>query len=1039
MRMNWCGVLLVGAAVFGVAEAVRAQGGAGGQTVLIEAETFEGKGAGADSGPRRIVWGENDYKANFANANLSRQAGCQLGKVSPGTGAMETRRVVDVPADGVYRLLVRYEAPFGFDYGFEVTVKQGGKTFTRTFGKPESRKLWPFGEGMKSEVVWDWSANENIVWEGDDFEMKLEKGTATVTMCAVTAAEGRAQANRNIDCLILTSDLEGLKLRLEKETNMPLASWLTQAGDLWMRVTNKNATTALKVTIPEMAVPGPGEKREAVVVDVGAGETSGWVEVGGMLQTFTPGRWTLSAASPKPAKGAAAEPEWVVEFGGPAAGGPVSQKRFEVKGRALELAYEASLRDVGVEKGIKPIRDVLFGYLAELEKVNAPGKPATKVAVSGISFGYRQGDDEYNAAVDRFNAMLGLNAASGRGGKVVKAEPTAGVILPFGKSSREKMKETLEAMKAKDQLAGVAGFMIGSETANNLFAGAESDDGGYREFLKARGVKPSDLYAEFGEDWSRVLDQRHQMGARKQSLSERYYGELFDHELRVREVLKVSDALREFVPDALVAINFNSYMVPAEKGAPCLGPTFAFATAFRKKALTLPWVQDYMFWMPVGFHGMQFLNVDLMRAGIRHYPKQAMAASVMPQSPGNNPRAWRRMFYGHMAHGVNRFDLFQISPIQVGNPRYHVTDERMFAEIKRVTHELGTFDDLLVDSKVGAADVGFYFSEHGDVLGSWRGVEGMGKRAMYAGLKLANVPLDVVIEDDLYDGTLEKYKALVVMDAHVSEKAAAALKKWTEKGGLVIAGPPAVDSETSAAQPRGAWETMLGVRRTDLAFDEREEGKEFSWYQMQDLMNRKAIAESRPPGDRDAGLSVKTSAYIEGRAFELAKDGVGLAWFAVLGTKFHPNVSIVGTRREDGSYKTVTYGFWPGLQAFKSDRPIGRYEDFQTPGFKTITEILDPSVKALVKHMRERAMGVAKARVVNGEFIETGWVESKNGVVVPVIDWGNEAVKRKVTLELTGVGSGWKAFDACGRELKIEAGGRVTVEVDGAGCVVLRR
>jgi hypothetical protein len=1027
-----------------------------GQTLLIEAETFEPLGGMV----KRIAWGENDYKANFANANLSRQAGVQLGKVTRttvddhvGDSAFVT---VNVPEDGVYRLLVRYEAPFGFDYGFEVKVRQGGKEIKRSFGRAESKKLWPFGEGMKPEVVWDWGANENIVWEGSDFEVPLKKGEALLVMAAENSSGGhRPQANRNIDCVVLTSDVEGLKLRLEKETNMPLASWLTQKGDLWARVTNKNEKVGVKVTFADKGAVVPGHAREPVVVNVAGGGTSEWVEVGGLLSTFAQGRWTVNAELEKKQK---ASPEVVIEFSQmkgviaehphpnppPEGEGIRGVRRFEMRGGILELAYEPNIRDVGLEKGIKPIQEVLYGYLSELEKVATQGKPPVKVPVSAISFAYRPGDTAYNAKVDRFNELLGINAASGRGGARGDAQAPGGVIMPFSRTTPERIKETLEILKGKGTLGNVSGFMIGSETANNLFPGVGSD-AGFRAFLKARGVSPEAFDPDTKGDWERVTWQQRDPDKHEPSPSREYYRELYGHELRIAEVKKVSDALKAYVPEALVAINFNSYMVPSEKGAPCLGPTYSFARVFREKALTLPWIQDYMFWMPNGFHGMQFLNVDLMRAGIRHYPKQAMAACVMPQSPGNNPRSWRRMFYGHMAHGVNRFDLFQIAPIQVGNQRYHVTDGRMFAEIRRVTHELGTFEDLLLDSKVAASDVGFYFSEHGDALGSWHGQAGLGKGAMYGGLKLANAPVDVVIEEDLFDGTLDKYKVLVVSDFHVSPKAVAAMKAWTEKGGLVVGrvdhGMYEGNGETCADGP---YLDMLGCKTTGASHMGPEE-RTFMWgsgqarFYQQEMMNQEFIGVTEPFDRANPGVGAQTRFGMRSTVLSAVPGASAVAGYA-----WRDNgASIVATKRADGSYKTLVYGFSPGLQGFKSDRPMGRYDDFQTPGHMTVTQMLDGAIAGLVGYMRGKGMGVAKARVVDLKFIETGWVESKDGVVVPVIDWGNEPVKRVVRLELGLAGvEGWKAFDQSGKELKLEAvGGKVfcEVEVDGAGAVVLRR
>ncbi len=1020
----------------------------GATTFVIEGEDFIRT---ERSSALPIKWGQNLYKANFANAFLSRQAA--LGMGTPGRGAPSgpwATATVIIPAAGEYRVLARYEAPYHFEYMFQVNISQNGKTFKKFYGRPGCIKLWPFGEGLKDEVVWEWGANENIVWEGHDFIVPLEPGPAVISVTN-SSASAQCTAGVTIDCFLFTTDAAGLQARIEKETNLPLASWLTQTGEVWARVVNQSSTSALKVTFSDQVSPGPGEKREPLVLDVGPGETSQWVDAGALLPTFVDTRWPIQAASVKPEKGAAPAPEGYVEFGLPSAKGPVPGVRFDLKGPSLELVARPNIKAVGLADGIFPITRVLSDYLADLEKLQVPGKPPVKVPLTAISFPYRQGDAQYNQAVDRFNALLGLNHTASRG-KAPDAAAPGGTIIPFGLSTSEKMKETLEAMKAKGQLQGVAGFMIGSETSNNLFPGPAKDDEGFREFLKSMGVLPAQVTGNEKSTWADVMYMRNRADKHLSTPEQIYFDALYDQELRLRETQRATDILRQFVPDALVAINFNSYMVDSERGAPCLGPTYAFAESLRRKALTLPWIQDYLFLMPMGWHGMQFLNVDLMRAGIRHYPRQAMAASIMPQSPGNNPRSWRRMFYGHMAHGINRFDLFQIVPLPVGNTRYHVSDTRMFREIRTVAYELGTFEDKLVGSKVAPAEVGFFFSRAGDISGCWQPPFATAKLAMYAGLKLANVPVDAVIEDDLYDGTLEKYKVLIICDPVVSLNAVKAISKWLDKGGLLVAGPfvgtdrpdaPILQLLRCAKGPHmlvtsngvvNAAEVLKGAQTQPAGG-----GYPSLRFYQQDLVDIPAarIFSEYVPG---AGGRLNGGGLGIYHSMVPLKAGTGAK--AVAQFKGAAGASIVITQHPDQTYRTIAYGFAPGVQRISHPIPIGR-SDANGSAHRTVTEILDPSIEELVRELRSFDIAMPRVKARTSAMVETAWIDSPAGILIPVIDWNNESDPREITLEFKlDNAESWTAADHAGRPVALniqENNVTATIKIDGAGALALTR
>ena len=85
---------------------------------------------------------------------------------------------------------------------------------------------------------------------------------------------------------------------------------------------------------------------------------------------------------------------------------------------------------------------------------------------------------------------------------------------------------------------------------------------------------------------------------------------------------------------------------------------------FRSGAMTMPWSEDYIWPIPVGTQQMNFLNLDLFRAAIADRPEAKIHFYVMAHSPGTTPNAWRRQFYGDLAHGMQIVNLYELRPVQ---------------------------------------------------------------------------------------------------------------------------------------------------------------------------------------------------------------------------------------------------------------------------------------------------------------------------------------------------------------------------------------
>ncbi|MHB0939164.1 MAG: hypothetical protein ACYC6A_22460 [Armatimonadota bacterium] len=337
-------------------------------TIFCEAEEFTVTKLGWQARP----WGENYYAATFANSFLSRKA--FLGAPEQLKKDAAATLTVDVKQPGKYLVLVRYEACYRFETQFTVKVAQGGKTVLfRKYGARDNVKIWAFRQGLQKEVGWSWGAVENVVWEGHDAYAQLKPGKATITLLAGKQPEPAAR--RNIDLVMLTTDEAQVKERIQKENYLPLDGWLTQAGDVWARVTNASEQ---KVTVTSsMGEHSPYwihiRKWQPFKLEVEPGQTSGWADVGGVMDTLNDAEWNFTADGP-----------CKLEIGVRDAAGQIQPIRsFGLAEQGtLELIGPADMR---YRRAVRTRREGIDELVNYLKAIPMQGKTPTQTLVMGYS------------------------------------------------------------------------------------------------------------------------------------------------------------------------------------------------------------------------------------------------------------------------------------------------------------------------------------------------------------------------------------------------------------------------------------------------------------------------------------------------------------------------------------------------------------------------------------------------------------------------------------------------------------------------------
>ena len=750
--------------------------------MLVEAEEF----SPANDAWAAKPWGENYYAATFANSFLSRKAYLGADEQAEGTATIRVR----VPKAGRYLVLVRYEAAYRFETQFRVKVEQNGKAaLDRLYGARKNLKIWAFSQKLKAEHAWSWGASENIVWEGHNAYANLKPGIATVTL--TTGKQPAPAAKRNIDCLLLTTDEEQVKMRIDKERYLPLDGMLTQAGDVFVKVTNRGSA---ELTFGGAKAIGGGNWQQhspywvhlrnwpKMEIKVAPGKSSDWVEVGGTMDTLNDGQWNFTGNG-----------KYRAEFAVKDANGKLTPiAAFDGEG-ALKLAADADTR---YSRRLRRQEDVLFDLLAEVKKEPLRGRLPTETPIYGFTFAPGLGA-KYDQGVAEFRKMFALQETSSKTGTYidVRSVPTP------------KLEEYCKNLGARAQKIRVVS--LGDEISLPKPPAATAT-ANMINWLKAQKLQPKDVLPG-AANWDAIQYQPTD-AAKAARPGVYYWSRRYQHAYGIRAIKNRTDILRKHLPNAGIGANYSPHY-PSEHRY--LGEVHKWVTIFREEGMTQPWSEDYIFQMPVATQQMNNINLDLLRAGVRGKPNQKIHYYCMPHWPGQIPENWRRLFYGALGHGMQVVNLFEFRPVQAAYTENHCSNPETYRTILRSFRELGQFEDIIQAGRKRPAKAAMWFSETGDIWGDNDGSFAAGKRTLYAGLIQQGTPLDFVIEGD----DLSKYKGLILTDRHVSRAASQKIADWVNAGGqlMTTAGAGMFDELN---QPNTILRNLRGIRSAQLVASE---------------------------------------------------------------------------------------------------------------------------------------------------------------------------------------------------------------------------
>lgn len=923
--------------------------------LIAEAEDFTVKSNGWTVVPFR----ENYFASTFAISFLSRHGCLGAPEQVPQGAVAVAEQVVTVPVAGPYEVLVRYEQPYNFSAEFAVEIEQGGKVVERKVcGKLEDPKIWALNGHQRKpmERFW-WGGTDNIVWQNPG-NVTLAAGPAVIRLVAGTQMDGNKlrinAGRRNVDVVVLTNDKDGMEA--QKKTNyLEFDGWLTQDGDVFVRITNpKDAAGPCMPIIAPMA----GGQHSPYYIHIRDWPTTKVLKSGQLIEGATnyviagPRSVAVNASQLAPVVDAAkfmvpkdpTKPDSPKELKIPASEylKPGDVSGWVPMGQVLDslhncqwypqAVYTSGAGEVYLKLefavsdgkgGLKPVKEsTVKGKPAYFAAVtfDFPGNMAPNPAMAKVLQErfwlpeirtQKEAIEWLTAQVGKFPrrgpvpkrfliyAILGFSGAA----DAFPEAKTLAVALGDNTGVDQKGKKRGMFCHWADvspkfyEKADVSDLYVVSYGDETHLPSVPVSNDVFAAWLKGKGVEYSGP-VQWTKDMANPLY---------------YYSVICGVEQGAKPYIAASAYYKG--KGTVAGANYSPH-------ANYLVTEMHYVRPFKMNALTLAWSEDYVWQIPEFSVQVAGYLTSAFRAGCK-YNNQPIMMYVMPHSPGNTPADFRRSFYTCLANGMKTVNYFCASPLAVGGTENYVATEDVpiWREIYNVSHEAGTFEDYMMDGKVRPAQVGLLLSSVDDIMtgvqNSTLAMHNNERKAMYYALRHSQVPVDMLSEDDVIEGLAKDYKVIYVTQQWMHSKCLEALKKWAEAGGTVVAlcGGGFTD-EFNKPNPKA--DEFYGVKGQQLTTDPQlvsryllEANRPF--LTKQDLPLYDPIDYVSWSSDSGAGR-VRDVPVIVWKQALTAGDG------SVLGTYRDGTPAVV--MKAHGKGRAYLFGFLPGQAYLKSGLPV---------------------------------------------------------------------------------------------------------------------
>jgi hypothetical protein len=991
--------LVVPAALF-LTQAVGAQSFKLAPALALEAEDFT-----ALSGWKVVQNGRGNYMVDAVGFN--HVSGERLLTLDSRDDTGSAHADVVLPEPGRYRLWVRYEYPAFCEARFRVVVRQDGRTLLdHTAGKKDSPR-YGFGEPFpKAQHDRPWGS-EGLVEEVVTTP-ELKAGPARISLQGTPQPRTPGvAANRNVDLLYLTRDLDDAWLRHYRKQTSPypiLDAFRDTRGSRYeVRFINHGKGPAdFHVTHVYNRVPWGVSEAESVR-GLNPGAASAWLPLRAQDTTHFGLVRFSSSGQPfelllRPVGGAVER-----RLSGP---GPVQVYLPPYPGKG--------------ERAVTPAEEI-DAVLAELKRAPAVGKVPTQPLCYGGWLPLGQ-DNDYGRKYAQLYAALGFRALHpAHSGPAVLANLRAVGVAP-SKSwmvtgyRNPPLAANIERARRELDRTGLGGSLrwydygdeIGFSEWVQLAVQDEVDQARsagqpltaaqvlvrrWLEWLRAN--RPTAKVADYWlESWGPFHPSRLRPDSSAAAAADnpRLYVDslLFYEETTLHFVAEGAREVRSELGDDVLC------------GASCSCHPFYYphTTAcvkwFRRGAADTGRHSEY-FWQ-VGQAGPMVNGyiAEHFRAGLRDNPRGVFRPYTMPHAPGNTEASFLRSAFTHLAHGARALDFFAVGMDETFTENHigHRARAR-YRALRDVTHAVGLVEDLLPASRPVPSPVALLVSEsteRWDLAGIAEDFAGqapfgpnfrktrlnahLDRLGIWTALTFLGSSPDLVLEEDLNAQTLKDYKVLVVVGDCLPPALVPSLEAWVRKGGVLLATANAGRYD-SYRTPNPALQELLGLeaRRT-------EEQTTF-------FRPRQELPFIEPLG------------FVAGPGWEMPQlatlERIVPARDVRVRARFKDDGSPAVVERRLGRGRLFYVAALPGVASLWSALQPPRVPD-RGPGTHSVPTHFDPGARALLALVL-RTASVEPVVATDPPLIDTRLLQAPDGYILPLANY-HDKVGQKVKLTI---------------------------------------
>jgi hypothetical protein len=336
---------------------------------------------------------------------------------------------------------------------------------------------------------------------------------------------------------------------------------------------------------------------------------------------------------------------------------------------------------------------------------------------------------------------------------------------------------------------------------------------------------------------------------------------------------------------------------PAWSGYPLACDWFGVA---HRRAVDLAGIEDwmglqYMYgpnWTWEGFQLMGF-QASIFRSGSRG--QIPMIAWITPSDETN----LRLKTASALCQGAKNFFYWTYGPTCTSTENYWSDLRGAYRGIVRVTQQLAASEHVIAPGRPRSSRLALLYSISSDLWQPFGYVHMLERRGTYLSLVHDQYLVDMLTEEDIEAGRLDKYAVLYATDPCITSKAAARIVDWVRDGGYVY-GTTAAGSRNEFNEPSTGLSEAFGIEP--------------------------ALSTETQPGRYHVRGALNSMTYLD--QIELQDDtSGGLAKLGVLGiqTTFKPTTAEVTGTYADGSPAVVQNSFGRGHTRFVGTCPALAY------------------------------------------------------------------------------------------------------------------